>query len=141
MGKNNGKEKKDTRRRLNSIILLLAFAAIMLIVSTYAWFSTQKSVKISNLAGTVQVAEGLEISLDGKTWKQEIDLSKVDWTITNAAQSEYPVYSGNDNNIPEELQPVSTTGATTSTSQDLTFYKGTYVNTSANPYALTEIEA
>lgn len=139
MGKNNGKEKKDTRRRLNSIILLLAFAAIMLIVSTYAWFSTQKSVKISNLAGTVQVAEGLEISLDGKTWKQEIDLSKVDWSVTDSGQNDYPVYAGNDNNIPEELQPVSTTGVTGQ--PDVAFYRGTYLNNSSATETLAGVTA
>lgn len=50
-------EQKNSKRRLNSLILLVAFTAIMLIVSTYAWFSTQKTVSISNLTGTVKVAE------------------------------------------------------------------------------------
>ena len=80
----------------------------MLIVSTYAWFNTQRNVTISNLAGTVQVAEGMEISLDGQTWVQELDLSQVDWEEFSSGT--YPVYQYNVNNIPEELQPVSTVG-------------------------------
>lgn len=61
-------KQKNSRRRLNSLILLVAFTAIMLIVSTYAWFSTQKNVSIANLNGTVKVAEGLEVSLNAKDW-------------------------------------------------------------------------
>jgi len=125
MEKNKKQEKTYTRKRLNSIILLLAFAAIMLIVSTYAWFSTQKNVAITNLAGTVQIAEGMEISLDGVHFKQTLDLSQVDWTVTSNT-AEYPVYAGNTNNIPEELQPVSTVG--TVNTSDLTFYRGTYIS-------------
>ena len=69
----NENKQKNSRRRLNSLILLVAFTAIMLIVSTYAWFSTQKNVSLSGLEGTVKVAEGLQISLDAKTWKNGID--------------------------------------------------------------------
>jgi len=127
MEKNKRQEKTYARKRLNSIILLLAFAAIMLIVSTYAWFSTQKNVTISNLAGTVQIAEGLEISLDGEHFKQTLDLSQVDWTSYDASR-EYPVYLGNKNNIPEELQPVSTVGTVAAGMKDLTFYKGEYTS-------------
>ena len=68
-------KQKNSKRRLNSLILLVAFTAIMLIVSTYAWFSTQKTVSISNLTGTVKVAEGLEISLDANAWSQEISVN------------------------------------------------------------------
>ena len=68
--------QKNSKRRLNSLILLVAFTAIMLIVSTYAWFSTQRNVSLSNLEGTVKVAEGLEISLDASHWSQEVDFAQ-----------------------------------------------------------------
>ena len=67
--------QRNSRKRLNSLILLVAFTAVMLIVSTYAWFSTQKNVTISGLKGKVNVAEGLQISLDGSVWVNSIDLS------------------------------------------------------------------
>ena len=68
------KRTKESKKRLNSLILLIAFTAILLIASTYAWFTTQKNVSINNLRGVVEVAEGLEISLNGKTWGTKIDL-------------------------------------------------------------------
>ena len=66
---------QEARKRLNALILLVAFTAILLIVSTYAWFSTQKNVTLSGLHGKVNVAEGLQISLDALNWANEIDLS------------------------------------------------------------------
>ena len=117
---NNGKSKNYKRKRLNSIILLLAFTAVMLIVSTYAWFSSQKNVTIKNLKGTVAVAEGLEISLNAKDWLQVLDLGTVNW--------ETDAYTDNKNHIPTEFQPVSTDAAGLGTAKDLTFYKGTLRN-------------
>ncbi len=145
MGKTNGKKKNqktndrknqkvfyakknqkvESKKRINAIILLLAFVAIMLVVSTYAWFSTQKNVSVTNLGGTVQVAEGMEISLDGDHFKQTLDLSKVNWTVVDES-AEFPVYNGNTNNIPEELQPVSAVGTVAGTMKDVPFYKGEY---------------
>ena len=70
------KNQRDSRKRLNALILLVAFTAILLIVSTYAWFSTHKTVKLGGLEGKVNVAEGLQISLDALNWTNEIDLTK-----------------------------------------------------------------
>ena len=114
--------QRNSRKRLNSLILLVAFTAVMLIVSTYAWFSTQKNVSLSGIKGTVKVAEGLQISLDASIWKNEIDFS----AFTDGANSTSTEYfaatgatlgnplageGGNTNVIPTELLPASTTGA------------------------------
>ena len=120
--------QRNSRKRLNSLILLVAFTAVMLIVSTYAWFSAQKTVTLGGLEGKVNVAEGLEISLDAKYWSQEIDFSKYKYQ-DDTQKSLKKVYaiadsgttSFNDGNmtaaaehniIPSELIPVSTTGNT-----------------------------
>ena len=111
-------KQKNSKKRLNSLVLLVAFTAIMLIVSTYAWFSTQKNVTIGGLYGKVNVAEGLQISLDALNWKNEIDLSTAGITEyfaqTNASLGKnYDLtnpYEGRTNVTPTELLPVSTTG-------------------------------
>ena len=112
--------QRNSRKRLNSLILLVAFTAVMLIVSTYAWFSAQKNVTIGGLQGQVSVAEGLEISLDAKYWSQEINFK--DYTNQWELKKVYGATSGtrkdgddlsaspNHNIIPTELVPVSTTG-------------------------------
>ena len=137
----NQNNERNSRKRLNSLILLVAFTAVMLIVSTYAWFSTQKNVTIGGLYGKVNVAEGLQISLDAKTWSNSIELGTAGgWTIdtdeetgvttwTNdtyvpGATFQQPYITGQTgsgeniedtyaNNVtPGELLPVSTTGGT-----------------------------
>lgn len=131
--------QRNSRKRLNSLILLVAFTAVMLIVSTYAWFSTQRNVTLSGLKGKVNVAEGLQISLDGAQWVNEIDFDdfdqttdKTSWTVKDSVvggASKYfadtsvsPTFqkplgaSGAITNVvPEEFLPVSTTGFKTTT--------------------------
>lgn len=131
------KNQKDSRKRLNALILLVAFTAILLIVSTYAWFSTQKNVTLSGLDGKVNVAEGLQVSLDGKNWANEIDLSDTGmesyFATENVGKQEdeklslKKPYAGRENAVPSELLPVSTTAQETEGIglQDFNMYRGT----------------
>lgn len=124
------KRTKESKKRLNSLILLIAFTAIMLIASTYAWFTTQKNVDIENLRGVVEVAEGLEISLDAKSWSQKINLGDVA-AVDNSGGNETLLsildnaYSNIGESIthknidPIELLPVSTIGEFTSDRVDM----------------------
>lgn len=119
--------QRNSRKRLNSLILLVAFTAVMLIVSTYAWFSSQKNVTLTGLNGVVNVAEGLQISLDAEHWVNTINFADFDQTITEdhpewtVKASSTTTYLGTDktfqnpasgvtNVVPEEFLPVSTTG-------------------------------
>ena len=141
----NENKQKNSRRRLNSLILLVAFTAIMLIVSTYAWFSTQKNVSLSGLEGTVKVAEGLQISLDATKWVNGIDFKDfteqafIDAYVPGATLEhpyQYPDPEKSDgtkiaatNVLPDELLPVSTTGAGDDISdKTMAMYEGTNVN-------------
>ena len=133
--------QRNSRKRLNSLILLVAFTAVMLIVSTYAWFSTQKNVTISGLKGKVNVAEGLQISLDGSVWANSIDLSTFatdedgnpttssTYLSESGATFEQP-YTYEDNSkatnvTPKEFLPASTTGTEVGTGvTTLKMYRG-----------------
>lgn len=98
------KKSKEEKRNLKSSLLVLLLIAILLIASTYAWFTANRTVTISSLDVNVQASNGLQISTDAVNWKAII--SKEDIT-TNA-------YSGNSNNIPTSMVPVSTDGSLTS---------------------------
>ena len=142
--------QKNSKRRLNSLILLVAFTAIMLIVSTYAWFSSQKNVTLTGLQGQVNVAEGLQISLDAEHWVNTIDFSDFDqstagaWTIREGSSATYidstkiegatfqsprGADGGITNTTPKELLPVSTTAYSATNDgigqSAITFYRGT----------------
>ena len=114
------KRTKESKKRINSLILLIAFTAILLIVSTYAWFTTQRDVTVANLKGTVEVAESLEISLDAENWSQKIELGEA---INNGTFLKGIAESGNANYIPRELLPASSDGSTGATV--LPMYAGT----------------
>ena len=113
---------KESKKRLHALILLVAFTAVLLIVSTYAWFTAQKNVSISNIKGKVEVAEGLEISLDANKWTQTLDLDNSKVSLTKVAGTNnddgttvvYGKYDGASNVVPEEFLPVSTSGETES---------------------------
>ena len=85
--------QRNSRKRLNSLILLVAFTAVMLIVSTYAWFSTQRNVTLTGLKGKVNVAEGLQISLDAKHWVNTINFNDfvqtdpASWTVSSTSST------------------------------------------------------
>ena len=124
---------RDARKRLNVLILLVAFTAILLIATTYAWFSTQRNVTLGGLEGEVNVAEGLQISLDALNWANEIDLSNNaaayfastnetnGWTDDDRVSLVNPwkqatdgtSYEARTNLIPSELLPASTTAQST----------------------------
>lgn len=115
--------ERNSRKRLNALILLVAFTAVLLIVSTYAWFSTQKNVSLANLDGTVKVAEGLQISLDAKNWSSTIDFSQYNQDQT-ALETQYG--ETKHNIIPTEMLPVSTLGSEEiGTGKEIKFYRGT----------------
>jgi len=122
MGKKKVKSKRKSELRIIFFIILVALA--LFIVSTYAWFSTQKNVSITNLSGIVEVAEGLEISLDALNWSNEIVLGENMNIIDNA-------YPDHRNVSPKEMLPVSTLAdvVTADKAIDIKMLRGTVTNT------------
>lgn len=121
MGKKN--QKNQRKSEMNAMFFIILLALVMFIISTYAWFSTQKNVSITNLNGTVEVAEGLEISLDAKNWSNGIALGKEEGQL-DIIENAYP---GHHNLSPTELLPVSTLGQTTGVT-DMKMIRGTIEN-------------
>ena len=96
-----GRRSRKSKRKMNSMLLALLLTAVMLVMSTYAWFSANRTVAIEGITAKVSAAEGLQISLDGATWGSSVTVNET----TLAAAATYNNYT-----LPEELHPVSTTG-------------------------------
>ena len=127
-GNGDQEEVYERKKPLGKLVTLVAFTAIMFISSTYAWFSAQKNVILSNLEGTVNVAEGLEISLDAHSWSQEVNFEH--YTDQSVLKK---MYGETEHNIiPSEMLPVSTTGKSgasdTIGGTDLIMYRGQNVD-------------
>ena len=111
------KRSRSSKRRLNSLFMALLLSSAMLVMSTYAWFSANRSVEITGITAKVTAAEGLQISLDGATWGTSVTVN--DTTLAAAETSQTGI---NDYLLPTELKPVSTTGATSGA--EVSFYDG-----------------
>ena len=70
----NKRNKRKSNLRVSLLLLLLA--AILLVSSSYAWFTANKTVTVSTLDVNVEAQNGLQISTNGTTWKSII--SKTD---------------------------------------------------------------
>ncbi len=113
MVKKNERRKNNLRYSLLLILLLLVF----LMVSTYAWFTANQTVTISTLDVNVQTSNGLQISADAINWKTI--LQKAD--ITGASAT----YTSSVNQVPDEMQPVSSAGIVDTDTGYMDMYFGT----------------
>ena len=121
MGKSKRNKKKS---EMNAMFFIILLALVIFIISTYAWFSTQRNVSITNLNGTVEVAEGLEISLDAENWSNGLVLGDEEGQLDIIDDA----YEGNHNIKPTEMLPVSTLGLAGSNRTDLLMLRGTLNN-------------
>ena len=124
------RRNRKSKRRLNSLFMMLLLTGMLLVTSTYAWFSANKEVTLEGINAKVVAAEGLQISLDGESWSSKITINK-----ENLA-------AATDNNYtwPEALIPVSTIGETTSGSMNM-FYGDVSADGSELTNAAAETDA
>ncbi len=118
---------KSNKKRRKLMIIPLFFSFILLITTTYAWFSANRVVSIESLDVHVQAEGGIEVSTDAYDWKQVITVQD----IMNASKS----YPSAVNQIPYRVYPVSSGGNITGGYLDL--YKGEATNDRTTDFILT----
>lgn len=91
--------KRRKKNRLFYLLLLLFVTVISLSVSSYAWFTSNRLVKVDLLNVSVKAQGGIEISVDGSNWKSSVSTDD----ITKAREN----YPNSVNQIPSVLEPVS----------------------------------
>ena len=97
------RRSRRSKRKLNSLFMMLILTGMLLLSSTYAWFSASREVALEGISAKVVAAEGLQISLDGEAWSSKITLNQAN--LAAATQNKYQ--------WPTALNPVSTTGEVT----------------------------
>jgi len=123
--KKQSKNKK--KKKLTSLLLLCFLTIIMISISTYAWFTANRTVTISSLDVNVTASSGLQVSVDAYNWKTVITNADINTADT--------VYTGAVNQVPTVLKPVSTAG-TFATSGKLAMFSGTVID-DAGDFKLT----
>ena len=95
MAKRNNKQS----RRIRNLVLLCSICAVVLVVSTYAWFIGMKTVRVSSFDVEIATTEGLFLSMNGNDWYYNLDAKGT------------PAYDGNTNTWAlNGLIPMSTIG-------------------------------
>ncbi|MCI6265671.1 MAG: hypothetical protein MR598_02345 [Erysipelotrichaceae bacterium] len=117
------KKEKRSKKRLLLLLLLLIITGVMLSTSTYAWFTSNRTVTVEDIDVNVAASGGIQISVDGTSWKS---------IITNQDLADAHVtYKTATNQIPSVLKPVSTAAKALSNGY-LSMWLGT-VSTSETP--------
>lgn len=104
------KRRKKSRKLLLAVLMLLLTGGL-LATTSYAWFTANKTVTVSNINVNVAAANGLQISVDAVDWKATITNEDILGTISGANTN----YTTNNNQLPltaTSLAPVSSVGAT-----------------------------
>ena len=94
--------RQERKNRLFFLMILLLMTTLSLSFTSYAWFSTNRLVRVDLLDVNVRAQGGIEISTDGANWKGAISVYDI-----QEARNTYPT---SVNQIPKTLDPVSTIG-------------------------------
>ncbi len=132
MGRRNIRRSK---RRLNSILMMLLLSATLLVLSTYAWFSSNRVVTIEGISAQVSAASGIQISLDGENWGTRVTVNQSALAALTTTVEGTTVVK-NRYQWPTKLSPVSTDGSVST--NDIAFYYGTL---SPDGTALTGVDS
>ncbi len=124
--------KKKHQKRIGLLILLLLLTGIMLGTTTYAWFTANKTVNVNKIQVNVAAQNGIQISVDGTTWKSIIQTDDIKAATTK--------YAAAVNQVPSAVEPVSTIGEMGADGLMKMFY-GVVDTNDAGDYILTATQS
>lgn len=96
------KKTKVNKKKLDSLLLVLLLTAVLLIMSTYAWFTANRTVSVEGFNVNVSTTSGLQISADGEDWKTVLELTDLQRASTTYGPSNKIL-----NQLPVSMEPMS----------------------------------
>ncbi len=120
------------RRRILLSLLMICLTGVVLSASTYAWFTANRTVTVSDINVNVTASNGIQMSVDGITWKTVISNEDI-----NGAINTYPGAANQLPSISNALAPVSTIGQIDTSNGYLQMYLGDIMSNAAGDYTLT----
>lgn len=117
---------KKHEKRIKKLIVVCSLCAIILTVSTYAWFIGMKTVNVSPFEVKIAAIDSLALSLDGVSWSESVEINQTNYN------DEDHTYAGNTNSWGGEdgLVPMSSIGKIDpTTSRMVLFEKGSLTTT------------
>ena len=124
-------EKKRHTKRVKNLIIICSMIAVVLSVSTYAWFIGMRTVNVSSFEITIASIDSLELSLNGKQWSNEVTISKATYNNTNV------VYENNTNSWGGKgLIPMSSVGEMDKTASRMILFEKASLTSTPGGYRL-----
>ena len=135
--------KRNSKRtkKIRNLVIVCVLTAILLTVSTYAWFIGMQTVRVNSFEVKIATTDGLMLSLDGETWTTELDTvtatqyegNQNQWLTTRDSEA-YLAEGG------KGLIPMSTVGDIDSTKNKLTLFEKGSLTATAGGYRLLASE-
>src|SRR5574344_2110131 len=120
---------KQNKKRLRNLIAIFSLSAVVLSVSTYAWFIGMRTVNVSSFDVEIASTDSLLLSFNGEDWDTTVSISKDDLAETS--------YAGNTNWwAGEGLSPVSTVGDMDSSVSRMVLFEKASLTTTPGGYRL-----
>ena len=122
---------KQNKKRLRNLIAIFSLSAVVLSVSTYAWFIGMRTVNVSSFDVEIASTDSLLLSLNGSTWDTTVAISQ--GTVNDPAV----VYEGNTNSWGGAgLFPVSSVGAMDSDASRMKLFEKASLTSTPGGYRL-----
>ena len=123
------KRNKKHEKRMKKLIVGCGICAVVLTVSTYAWFIGMKTVNVSSFDVSIAAIDGLSLSLDGETWSDKVEINKENHK-TASYENNTNTWGGTG------LVPVSSVGKIDSEASRLIMYEKGSLTTTPGGYRL-----
>ena len=133
MEKRNSKKRKKSKKIFIAILMIL-FTGVILTASTYAWFTANKTVTVSEIDVNVTTSEGLQISADAVNWK----------TVISNEDITGVTYDGSTNQLPGQtasIKPTSTVGEIDTATGFMKMFVGDVTSNASGDYILTATQS
>jgi len=125
---------------MKKLIVGCGLCAVVLTVSTYAWFIGMKTVDVSSFDVSIAAIDGLSLSLDGETWANTVAINKDNYKLTGTSYENNTNSWGGENGEIGGLVPMSTVGKINSEASRLTLYEKGSLTTTPGGYRLMASE-
>lgn len=145
--KNNKHENRSKK-----LLIICLLCAIVLTVSTYAWFIGMKTISVNTFEVSIASADSLELSLDGITFTDELTVSESIIAVLADSESNlrnddeeyvydgtYSTAAGNKNSW-TKLSPLSSVGKINTTTSKMIMYEKGSLTASKGGYRIMATE-
>jgi len=121
--------KKMRSKRVRNLIVIFSLTAVILSVSTYAWFIGMRTVNVSSFDVEIASTDSLLLSLDGEAWDTTININESN--VDSASYDENTNTWGGAG-----LIPVSSIGAMDTTASRMKLFEKASLTASPGGYRL-----